>query len=92
MTDNTTRKNNTFWLKFLSIAVTILLSVIAVVYGYGQLNSAVQTNTQVIAKNCKEIEANSEAAVNIRIQQGKMDTKLEYIKEGIEEIKQEVKK
>lgn len=74
---------NGFWRKA-GVIITIVVVVLTAVFGYGLLCGSVKTNKDNIAEIKPKVQSNAEDIKNI-------EGKLEYIKDGIDDIKQELR-
>lgn len=74
---------NGFWRKA-SVIITIVIIVVTVVFGYGLLCANVKSNRDNISEIKPEVKKNTQAVE-------RMETKLEYIKEGIDDIKRDLR-
>jgi len=78
-------KNGSIWRVVLPVVIATIIAVLPAMFTYGQLSNKVEMN-------CKQVSDHTEAITQIRIQQGRMDTKLETIAEGVSRIEKKIEK
>ncbi len=77
------KDGNGIWRK-LSVVITIVVIIATAIFGYGLLCANVKANKEDIAGIEPDVKKNTQAIE-------RMEAKLEYIREGIDDIKEDLR-